>query len=404
MLPPFGPQHAGIRVTPLRESSPLRVAIFSEVYWPMVSGVGVILPRLADALMERGHEVRVYSASYQLPAGAVERPEVHRSPSVPLFVYPDVQWAVPRARDIAADLRRFQPDIAHVATEFSMGLTGVKLSQQLGIPVVASAHTDYQKYATAYGLRWVLRAGWVYLRWFYAQADRVLCPSHWYARYLQSRGVSNTGIWTRGVDTEEFNPAYRSQEYREAFGVGPDDLLLTYVGRLAREKDLHLLLRAWEELRRMRGNAQLVLLGRGPLEEEIRRRAIPGVHTAGILRGRELAVAYASADLFVFPSPTETFGNSLLEAMASGLPSLAVSAGGVVEFAQHGRNAWLVESGNGAALRIGLERLMRDGDLRERLREGSLFTAMERRWDVIYDQLEDDYRSAMARAAGARAA
>jgi glycosyltransferase involved in cell wall biosynthesis len=382
----------------------LRVAIFSEVYWPMVSGVGVILPRLADALMERGHAVRVYSASYQLPAGAVERPEVHRSPSVPLFVYPDVQWALPRTRDIAADLRRFQPDIAHVATEFSMGLTGVKLSQQLGIPVVASAHTDYQKYAISYGLGWVLTAGWLYLRWFYAQADRVLCPSGWYARYLQSRGVSNTGIWTRGVDTEEFNPAYRSQEYRDAFGAGPDDLLLTYVGRLAREKDLHLLLRAWEELRRVRGNAQLVLLGRGPFEDEIRRRAIPGVHAGGVLRGRELAVAYASADLFVFPSPTETFGNSLLEAMASGLPSLAVSAGGVVEFAQHGRNAWLVESGNGTALRIGLERLMRDGDLRERLREGSLHTAMERRWDVIYDKLEDDYRSAIARAAGARAA
>jgi len=370
----------------------------------MVSGVGVILPRLADALMARGHAVRVYSASYPLPAGALERPEVHRSPSVPLFVYPDVQWALPRTRDIAADLREFEPDIVHVATEFSMGLTGVKLSQQLGIPVVASAHTDYQKYAISYGLGWVLTAGWLYLRWFYAQADRVLCPSGWYARYLQSRGVSNTGIWTRGVDTEEFNPAHRSQEYRDAFGAGPDDLLLTYVGRLAREKDLHLLLRAWEELRRVRGNAQLVLLGRGPFEEEIRRRAIPGVHTAGVLRGRELAVAYASADLFVFPSPTETFGNSLLEAMASGLPSLAVSAGGVVEFAQHGRNAWLVESGNGTALRIGLERLMRDGELRERLREGSLHTAMERRWDVIYEKLEDDYRSAIARAAGARAA
>ena len=391
-------------MTQLHEASPLRVAIFSEVYWPMVSGVGVILPRLADALMERGHAVRVYSASYPLPAGAFERPEVHRSPSVPLFVYPDVQWALPRTRDIAADLRQFEPDIVHVATEFSMGLTGVKLSQQLGIPVVASAHTDYQKYATRYGLRWVLRAGWLYLRWFYAQADRVLCPSRWYARYLQSRGVGNTGIWTRGVNTEEFNPAYRSQEYRDAFDVGPDDLLLTYVGRLAREKDLHLLLRSWEELRRVRGNAQLVLLGRGPLEEEIQRRAIPGVHTAGVLRGRELAVAYASADLFVFPSPTETFGNSLLEAMASGLPSLAVSAGGVVEFAHHGHNAWVVEPGNGPALRNGLERLMRDSELRERLREGSLVTAMERRWDVIYDQLEDDYRSAMARAASARAA
>jgi glycosyltransferase involved in cell wall biosynthesis len=121
----------------------IRVALFSEVYWPMVSGVGVTLLRLSQALETRGHRVRVYSATYPLPPGAADRPEVHRSPSVPLFLYPDVQWAFPRFRDVTDDLAAFQPDVVHLATEFSLGLAGVKAARQLHLPVVASAHTDY---------------------------------------------------------------------------------------------------------------------------------------------------------------------------------------------------------------------------------------------------------------------
>ncbi|HXI20926.1 MAG TPA: glycosyltransferase family 1 protein, partial [Gemmatimonadales bacterium] len=314
----------------------MRIAIFSEVYWPMVSGVGVTLLRLVDGLQQRGHTLRVYSAAYPLPAGVPDRPEVHRSTGVPLFLYPDVQWAFPRQRDIVADLAGFAPDVVHLATEFSMGLVGMKAAEQLGLPLVASAHTDYEKYAARYGVRWVLRMGWIYLRWFYSHADRVLVPSRVYERSLNARGVRHTGLWTRGVDPTHFHPRFRSEAWRARFGVGPDDLLVTYIGRLAREKDIQRLLRAWEAVRGERGNAQLVLAGQGPLEEGLRRRPIPGVHLAGLLSGQELSEAYASADLFVFPSPTETFGNSLLEAMASGLPSLAVAAGGVLEFARHG--------------------------------------------------------------------
>ena len=374
---------------------PLRIALFSEVYWPMVSGVGVTLLRLTEALQARGHEVRVYSATYALPAGG-DRPEVHRSPSVPLFLYPDVQWAFPRLRDVVDDLARFRPDVVHVATEFSLGIAGVKAARQLGIPIVASAHTDYDQYAVRYGVTWALRAGWHYLRWFYGQAHRVLCPSRIYEEHLHSRGVTHTGIWSRGVDPAEFHPRFRSEAYRASLGVGRDDLLVTYIGRIAREKNLELLLRAWEELVGSRGGSQLVLVGRGPLEDEIRRQELPGVHVTGLLRGRELSEAYASADVFTFPSPTETFGNSLLEAMGSGLPSLVAAAGGVLEFAEHGRNAWLVAPNSTEAITDGLGRLLSDPSLRRRLSEGALQTAAERRWDSVYDQLISDYRAAAA--------
>ena len=373
--------------------APLRIALFSEVYWPMVSGVGVTLLRLTEALQARGHQVRVYSATYPLPPEG-DRPEVHRSPSVPFFLYPDVQWAFPRLRDVVEDLSRFRPDVVHVATEFSLGIAGVKAARQLGVPIVASAHTDYDQYAVRYGVTWALRAGWHYLRWFYGQAHRVLCPSRIYEEHLHSRGVTHTGVWSRGVDPGEFHPRFRSEAYRARFGVGANDLLVTYIGRIAREKNLELLLRAWETLVGSRGGAQLVLVGRGPLEDEIRRRELPGVHVTGLMKGRELAEAYASADIFTFPSPTETFGNSLLEAMGSGLPSLVAAAGGVLEFAEHGRNAWLVAPNSTEAITDGLGRLLADAALRRRLAEGALQTAGERRWDVVYDRLVADYRAA----------
>jgi len=382
----------------------MRIALFSEVYWPMVSGVAVTLRRLTDSLTARGHDVRVYSATYPLPAGGRDRPEARRSPSVPLFLYPDVQWAFPRFGELLEDARHFRPDVVHVATEFSMGLAGAKIARRLQCPLIASAHTNYEQYAGRYGMEWVLRPGWRYLRWFYGQADVVLCPSHFYQDYLEARGIGRTALWTRGVDTGTFSPRHRSEGYRSALGVAPEDLLVTYVGRIAREKNLDLLLAAWSALGARRGSAQLALVGRGPLAETIRRRQIPGVHVTGLLEGEDLSAAYASADLFAFPSTTETFGNVLLEAMASGLPSVAASAGGVLEFAQQGENAWLVAPGSVDAFAGGLERLLHDAPLRRRLAASALRTAAERRWDVIDDRLIEDYRRAAGRKEMVRAA
>jgi glycosyltransferase involved in cell wall biosynthesis len=197
------------------------------------------------------------------------------------------------------------------------------------------------------------------------------------------------------VDTNCFHPRFRSDTYRRALGVQPGDLLVTYIGRIAREKNLGLLLEAWDLLAPDRGSAKLSLVGRGPLEADIRRREIPGVHVAGLMDGLRLSAAYASADIFAFPSATETFGNSLLEAMGSGLPSLVAAAGGVLEFAQHGGNAWLVAPNSVPAIANGLRRLLEDAALRRRLSEGALRTAHERGWDEVYDRLIADYQDAI---------
>lgn len=369
----------------------MRIAIFSEVYWPMVSGVSGTLQRLAAGLESRGDAVRVYTAAYDLPPGRPDLPTVHRSPARPLFLYPDVNWAFARIPDVTADLRRFSPDLVHVATEFAMGTAGVVAARRIGAPIVASAHTDYERYAARYGLQWLMPAGWGYLRWFYGQAARVFCPSVQYERHLHERGVRHTGIWSRGVDTELFHPRYRTAAFRAEFGIAGDAPLVVYVGRLAREKNLNLLLDAWRVVRRAHRRAELVLVGGGPLEEEIRAAALPGVHLAGIRTGRALAEAYAGADLFAFPSTTETFGNVLLEAMAAGVPALAAAAGGVLDFAMHGENAWLVAPDDEAALGAGLVRLLSDGALRRALAIGGRRTAESRRWDLIHDALRLEY-------------
>ncbi len=393
----------GEGVTQAMDVSRMRIAIFSEVYWPMVSGVGITLTRLADSLIARGHAVRVYTATYQLPAQG-DRPEVHRSRSTPLFLYPDVQWAFPRHRELVEDVSAFRPDLIHVATEFALGYAGLRVARELSIPVVASAHTDYESYAARYHVGWALKAGWKYLRWFYGQAEQVLTPTRIYEKHLNARGVPHTDVWTRGVDARRFDPAFRDDAFRASIGAGADTPVVAYVGRLAREKNLDLLIQAWREILPRHPGARLLLVGEGPLETELRQKREPGVHLTGVLSGTALSQAYASADVFAFPSVTETFGNVLLEAMASGLPSVAAAAGGVLEFAEDGNNALLVAPNSVPALVNGLDRVMSDPTLRRQLSDGAIATAAARRWDAVDDALLAQYRQVASNHDGLRAA
>ena len=370
----------------------MRIAFFSEVYWPMVSGVAITLRRAVDALRARGHAVRVYTASYALAEGVADRAEVHRSRSRSFFLYPDMQWAFPRHRELVADAAAFSPDIIHVATEFAVGVAGLRVARALGVPAVASAHTHYDEYAARYRLHWALTPGWRYLRWFYGRTERVLCPSRIYESHLHGRGVRHTALWTRGVDTATFAPGFRSAEYRAAVGAGPDDLLMTYVGRLAPEKNLDLLLDAWPAIVARHPRARLALVGGGPRADALARRQLPGVRLMGELGGTALSAAYASADIFAFPSTSETFGNVLLEAMAAGVAPVVARSGGVLDFARHAENAWLVEPNSVEALVQGIERVAADGELRRRLSAGAVRTAAARRWDVVHDGLAELYR------------
>lgn len=363
----------------------------------MVSGVAATLRRLVQALESRGHATRVYTATYPDDDAGSDR--VHRSPSVRFFLDPKIQWALPRRRRIMADLEEYAPDVVHVMTEFAMGFTGVRVARALGIPVVASAHTDYERYSRLYHVAWARWPGWRYLRWFYGHAAVVLCPSRSYEKHLHRRGIHHTALWSRGVDTHEFSPEHRSRAFRERLGVGDDDTLVAYVGRFGPEKRIGVLLEAWEQLAPRHPRASLMFVGQGLMEEEIRSRELPRAHFTGVLYGSDLSRAYASADILAFPSDTETFGNVLLEGMASGLACVAARSGGPLEFARHEENALLVTPRDPAALRAALERLVSDRELRARVSAGARATALERRWEAIYDGLLAQYARVAAGAA-----
>jgi phosphatidylinositol alpha 1,6-mannosyltransferase len=329
---------------------------------------------------------------------------VHRSPSRPLFLSPEVQWAFPRRREVLADLTAFGPDVVHLATEFAIGVTGARCAETLGVPIIASSHTDYERYAEYYGIPWAVPAGWAYLRWFYGRAHQVLCPTRIFQDHLRNRGVHHTAIWGRGVDLETFNPAHRSQAWRERLGCAEDDIVVLCVGRLGPEKGIHTLLDAWELLGPLRRRARLVFVGAGMMEPEIVRRGLPDVRMLGVRQGYELSEAYASADMFVLPSATETFGNVLLEAMASGLPSVVVAAGGPTELAVHGESAWFVPPNDPARMSHGLARLIAGGELRRRLAREARATAVRYSWPSACDTVLSAYREAYAANRGRQAA
>lgn len=382
----------------------MRIAIFSEVYWPMVSGVARTLHRTVEALERRGHHCRVYTATYGTPGPDLPDPRVHQSPSRPFSLSPQVQWATPDRVAIATDLARFGPDLVHLATEFPMGIAGLRAARAHRFPVIASAHTDYEQYAGRYRLAWAVPAGWSYLRWFYRQARLVLAPSAWYADRLRQRGVAHTAVWSRGVDPDRFAPSFRSRTYRERMGIPPDAPLVAYVGRLAPEKGIERLLHLWPTLARLHPRAHLVFTGDGQLAEDIARRQLPRVHLTGALTGVPLAEAYASADLFVMPSETETFGNVTLEAMASGVATVALAAGGVLDFGVHGENCWLVPPVAPTGLLTAVDRLLADSRLRDRLATGARRTALDRGWDPVFDALERHYSAALDAAPNRRLA
>jgi glycosyltransferase involved in cell wall biosynthesis len=232
----------------------------------------------------------------------------------------------------------------------------------------------------------------------------VLAPSGGYRSHLESRGVARTGIWSRGVDLDQFSPAFRSERYRRELGLGPDDLLVAYVGRIAPEKGIDRLLEAWRVVADRHPRAHLAFTGSGLMEPLIRKEALPRVHLTGVKHGFDLSVAYASADVFAMSSITETFGNVTLEAMASGVPVVGFGAGGTLELGRHEESMLLAPPERTDQFTSQLDRVLGDDSLRRRLAAGALRSAAERSWEPIFDQLLGHYHDVAAAGFASRAA
>lgn len=370
----------------------MRIALFSETFLPQRNGVALILDRLIGHLTAQGHEVMLAVPVSWRPRGnapARARLRVVRVPGVPLPRYPDLTLAFPLSPQVVREVAEFRPDVIHLVTEYSLGLTGLQTAVAIGAPAIASFHTNIPRYLPYYGFGWAGELCWGYLRWFHNQARVTFCPSDTNRQELVGRGFRNVRVWPRGVDTVSFSPAHRSAAATDAHA----GLRLLYVGRLTPEKDLPVLFDAYERLRaRQAATPHLTLVGDGAYSDLMRARAPRDVTFAGYLEGPALSAAYAAADVFVFPSRSETLGNVVLEALASGLPVVGVREGGTIENVHDGLNGILCPPGDVQAFAEGIRRLADDAPLRTRLARNARAWAEARTWEAAFEPLTSAYQ------------
>jgi phosphatidylinositol alpha 1,6-mannosyltransferase len=362
-----------------------------------VNGVSRTLERLVGAVEARGGEVRVITID---DPEASPDPRVERWPSIPFWAYPQLRMTAPsrsRALDV---IEKWKPNLIHSATEFGVGLGGLIGARDRQIPFVTSYHTHFTAYLRHYNLSFLDSIGWPFLRWFHNAGRRTFAPSEMVRAELEANGFHGTRVWSRGVDQAKFNPSFRSRELRASLGADDETILVAYVGRIAPEKGIDVAINGMRMVLERHAaagsaNVRFVLVGDGPAEERCRKTAPPGTVFTGRLSGRELSEVYASADVFVFPSITETFGNVVLEAMASGLALVAPDWGATTELATT-ETALHFKAGDAASLAACVERLIAEPALRRRLVDAAMAAAATKTWDSIFDRLMDDYREALA--------
>lgn len=368
-----------------------RVAIFTETFLPRVDGIVNTLKWSLHGLVEQGWEPLVVA-----PAGNTQTlpgVRVVGAPSVFFPLYPEVRLAYPTP-DVCRMLDAFKPEVVHLAGPVINGFGGMRYAQSRGLPSVSSYHTALPEYARLYGLGFIEEWAWTMLRTVHNSTAATLCPSRKTIDDLRARGFERLELWSRGVDVDLFTPERRSASMRLRLGARGGDVLVVYVGRLAREKKLARLAAA---LRLVHG-VHVALVGDGPHRHELEQLfdGLPATFV-GTLRGHELAAAYASADVFAFPSDTETFGNVVLEAMACGLPIVACNCGGQVDLVEEGRNGLLFAPEDVREFAQQLSRYRDDAELRARHGQAGLRLARQRSWGQQVQVLVEHYVSAIAR-------
>jgi glycosyltransferase involved in cell wall biosynthesis len=359
----------------------LRVAVVTETWPPEVNGVAKTAARFAEGLRRRGHSIQLVRPRQ----GSADHPRneeiLLRGIAIPH--YPDLKIGLPAKRALARLWSFQRPDVVHVVTEGPLGWSALQAAAKLKLPVVSDFRTNFHTYSAHYGVGWLKKPILAYLRKFHNRTLATMVPTEAMRAELSALGFQRVRVIARGVDTALFDPARRDPRLRASWGAGPDDVVLLYVGRLAAEKNLPAVLAAYERS----GPAKLVLVGDGPMRRELQAR-YPGVVFAGTRSGEDLAAHYASGDVFLFPSLTETWGNVTLEAMASGLALVAFDYAAAAEVVRDGASGLLVAFGNDEDFAQQAASLAMDAARVRRLREAARIEAAGRGWDCVVRELE----------------
>ncbi|WP_085369177.1 glycosyltransferase family 1 protein [Leifsonia sp. NCR5] len=368
----------------------MRVAVVSESFLPTVNGVTTSVLRVLDHLAAAGHEAIVVCPDAGAPAEYAGF-RIHQVPSVAYRQFP-VGLPSPQVQRILA---RFEPDVLHAASPFLLGAQAIAAANRLAVPSVAVYQTDVAGFARRNGLGMTSAIAWKYVRWVHDGADLTLVPSAASEYDLRTAGVRTLARWGRGVDLERYHPNNRRTPAAIALRdqLSPDgELVVGYVGRIAPEKQV-------ERLRALRGipGLHLAIVGDGPARAAVSRelRGMP-VTWLGRLGGADLSAAYASFDIFAHTGTEETFGQTIQEAHASGVPVVAPRAGGPIDLVEHGVDGLLVQPSDDRALRAAVGMLAADAPLRFRMGEAGRRAVLGRSWDAVCSELVAHYGSVIS--------
>ncbi|MEP6632816.1 MAG: glycosyltransferase family 1 protein [Luteimonas sp.] len=342
----------------------MRYAIVTETYPPEVNGVALTVQGLERGLRSLGHDVDVVRPRQSADAGSVTRDLLMRS--LPLPRYPDLRVGLPATQTLRKHWERRRPDAIYVATEGPLGWSALRAARRLSIPAATGFHTRFDQYMRDYGAAFLQGTALRWMRRFHNGADATLVPTRELQSFLQSAGFEKVVRLPRAVDTALFDPARRDAALRTAWGLSKDALAVIYVGRIAAEKNLGLAIEAFRALQQQRPDVRYIWIGDGPLRESLQRKH-PDFVFCGVQRDTALARHFASGDLFLFPSHSETFGNVTLEAMASGVPTVAFDYGAAREMLRDGTHGAAIADGDDAGFRAAALRIGEDRDLRLRM-------------------------------------
>lgn len=361
----------------------MRIAYFAGSMKQGHDGVTRVLYRLSEHLKEKQIDHLFFSAI--TPPVYEQTVPMYNVPSVQFPLYTDYRLPLPGQKQIEEHLSEFQPDILHINSPCSLGFAAIRYGQKNNIPVVATYHTHFASYARYYRVKMLERFSWSYFRNLYNKCEKVYIPSEPILEELRTHRINNLEFIAHGVDTSVFHPMYRNDNWKRKLGI-QGKLALLYAGRLVWEKDLKTLAATYQLLTERRHDIAFVLAGDGPVRKELQ-QLMPEAIFLGNQTGTDLSTAYASADIFVFPSTTETFGNVTLEAMASGIPPVCANKGGASGFIKDGITGFLAKPRNAEDMAARIEYLLDHPERRAEIAKQAFLYGQEQTWERSFEKM-----------------
>ena len=374
----------------------LRIAVVTETWPPEVNGVAMTLAKLVQGLSHRNHDVQLIrprQTKTDSPMSDSSLEEVLMR-GMPIPRYPELKLGLPSKKTLVKTWTLRRPDVVHIATEGPLGWSALQAAKVLKLPVTSDFRTNFQSYSKHYGVGWLRKPIVAYLRKFHNATACTMVPTRELMRTLSQNGFANLKVVSRGVDTKLFNISKRDTSLRSSWGATDDTKVLISVGRMAPEKNLDQVLKAYEALKVTGQAFKLVMVGDGPLKEQFQKR-YPEIIFPGMLSQSNLATYYASSDLFIFPSQTETFGNVTLEALASGIPVLAFDCAAARDWVQTGVNGWLVAENNPEGFAAQAVAIFNSKDLLDQITQSTRQQVVHLDWDQIAEQVESVFWDAI---------